>query len=134
MGCPYSLDLRERVVAAIPSGMSYRETTKSFIVGDPMGWARDRETGSPAALAMGGKRPLSLAIEHSWMLVRLEAKSDLTLRRLLLVAAPHRRQDYSSHATPDKDRRPDSGLLPIVGPPEATDPRTNSSSRNRSPG
>jgi transposase len=32
---------------------------------------------------MGGKRPFSLAMERPWVLARLEAKPDLTLRALL---------------------------------------------------
>ena len=44
---------------------------------------RERDTGSPAAQAMGGKRPFSLAMERPWVLARLEAKPDLTLRALL---------------------------------------------------
>jgi transposase len=57
MGRPYSLDLRERVISAVRSGMSRREAAEYFSVGisSAIRWAkRERETGSPAALAMGG--------------------------------------------------------------------------------
>lgn len=86
MGRPYSLDLRERVVSAVASGMSRREAAAHFSVGisSAIRWTkRERETGSPAALAMGGKRRFSLAKERPWLLARLEAKPDLTLRALL---------------------------------------------------
>ena len=86
MGRPYSLDLRERVVSAVRSGMSCREAAAHFSVGisSAIRWTRrERETGTPAALPMGGKRPFSLAMERPWMFARLEAKPDLTLRALL---------------------------------------------------
>ena len=86
MGRPYSLDLRERVVSAVRSGMSRREAAEQFSVGisSAIRWtAREGETGSPAALAMGGKRPFVLAMELPWIVSRLAAKPDLTLRALL---------------------------------------------------
>lgn len=86
MGRPYSLDLRERVVSAVRSGMSCREAAAYFSVGvsSAIRWTkRERDTGSPAALAMGGKRPFALARERPWVLARLAAKPDLTLRALL---------------------------------------------------
>ena len=47
-------------------------------------WARrDRETGSPAAAPMGGRRPLTLAAELPWITARMAEKSDITLRELL---------------------------------------------------
>ena len=86
MGRPYSLDLRERVTAAVRLGMSCREAAKQFGVGPATAirWARrEREIGSPAAFAMGGKRPFSLAAERDWVLGRLAAKPDISLRALL---------------------------------------------------
>ena len=86
MGRPYSLDLRERVVSAVRSGMSCREAAEHFDVGasTAIRWVqRDRDTGSPAALPMGGKRPFSLAMERPWVLARLASKPDITLRALL---------------------------------------------------
>jgi transposase len=47
-------------------------------------WAqRARETGSPAARPMGGKRPYLLAGQRNWLLARLDEKADLTLHTLL---------------------------------------------------
>jgi transposase len=86
MGRPYSLDLRERVVAAVRAGMSRREAAEHFSVGvsSAIRWTqRERQTGSPAAFSMGGKRPFALATERPWLLARLDAKPDLTLRALL---------------------------------------------------
>ena len=62
MGRPYSLDLRERVVAAVHGGMSCEEAAEHYEVSQSSAihWVRrDRETGSPAALPMGGKKPPS---------------------------------------------------------------------------
>jgi transposase len=86
MGRPYSLDLRERVVAAVCAGMSRRQAAKHFSVGvaTAIRWTkREEQVGSPAALGMGGKRPFALAAERAWVLARLEAKPDISLRALL---------------------------------------------------
>ena len=86
MGRPYSLDLRERVMAAIRSGMSCREAAERFDVSasSAIRWAeRNRETGSPAALPMGGKRPFSLETERTWVLTRMAETPDISLRALL---------------------------------------------------
>jgi transposase len=45
---------------------------------------RMKETGSPAALSMGGKRPFTLAAETDWVLARLKQKPDMTLNALPL--------------------------------------------------
>jgi transposase len=86
MGRPYSLDLRERVVAAMIAGMSGREAAKHFRIGEStaLRWVRRlRQTGSPEAKPMGGKRPFALAAHREWIIARLTAKPDLTLRALL---------------------------------------------------
>jgi transposase len=86
MGRPYSLDLRERVVAGVRSGMSCREAAAHLevSVSSTIRWARrERETGSPAALPLGGQRPFSLATERSWVLSRMAEQPDLTLRAVL---------------------------------------------------
>jgi len=66
--------------------MSCREAAEQFevSVSSAIRWARrQRETGSAAALPMGGKRPFSLAAERAWVLQRMAEKPDLTLRVLL---------------------------------------------------
>ena len=86
MGRPYSIDLRERVVAAMRAGMSGYEAAEHFGVSEPSArrWAkRNRETGSPAPLPMGGKRPFALAQQREQVLARVAAKPDITLRELL---------------------------------------------------
>ncbi len=83
MGAPYSLDLRERVVAAVDGGMSRAEAAELFSVShsSAIRWtSRARASGSPAALPMGGKKPFSLAGEEAWLRARLQAKPDITGR------------------------------------------------------
>jgi transposase len=48
---------------------------------------RQRDTGSAAAKPMGGKRPLVLAGERDWLLARIAAKPDVTLRALVTELA-----------------------------------------------
>jgi 'Paired box' domain len=73
MGRPYSLDLRERVVAAVErSGISRRRAAAQFGVGvsTSIHWVRRlRETGSISPGKMGGHKPKAIAGEHrgdSW--------------------------------------------------------------------
>ncbi len=67
MVVPYTLDLRERVVASsVASGMSRHGAAKLYQVSYAavIRWVtRSKQTGNPAALAMGGKRPFKLAEE-----------------------------------------------------------------------
>jgi transposase len=86
MGAPYSLDLRERVVGAVASGMSRRAAADYYQVSisTAIRWvARVKQTGSPAALPMGGKKPFTLAEESDWIRARLAEKPDITGRELL---------------------------------------------------
>ncbi len=84
MARPYSLDLRERVVASVAGGRSCRATATLFgiSVASVVKWSqRYRATGSAAAKPMGWlDRPLILLPERDWLLARLAAKPDLTLR------------------------------------------------------
>ena len=83
MARPYSLDLRERVAARVAAGETCRTVAALFgvSVSSVVRWSqRQRETGSAAAKPMGGKRPLVLAGERDWLLARIAAKPDLTLR------------------------------------------------------
>jgi putative transposase len=90
MGRLYSLDLRRRVVAAVRGGMSCEEAAEHHEVSasTAIRWVRrERETGSPAAFAMGGSRPFALAAQRDWLLARVATKRDITLRELLAELA-----------------------------------------------
>ncbi|WP_414638068.1 helix-turn-helix domain-containing protein [Aliidongia sp.] len=85
MACPYSSDLRERVVASVAGGRTCRKTALLFgvSVASVVKWSqRWRQTGSVRAKPMGGHRPLVLLAERDWLLARLEASPDVTLRGL----------------------------------------------------
>jgi transposase len=90
MGRAYSLDLRERVVAAVGAGESCRSVAATFkvSVASVVKWSqRFRRTGSAAARPMGGNRPYVLACERDWLLKRLGEQPDITLRALLAELA-----------------------------------------------
>ena len=70
MGRAYSVDLRERVVAAVTAGGSCRAVAATFkvSVSSVVKWSqRWRSTGSVAAQPMGGRRPLVLLSEREWL-------------------------------------------------------------------
>ena len=70
MAKPYSLDLRERVVAWVAAGEHCRAVAARFgvSVSSVVRWSqRQRQTGSAAAKPMGGHRPLALAAERRWL-------------------------------------------------------------------
>ena len=90
MARAYSLDLRERVVAAVAAGESCRKVAATFkvSVASVVKWSqRFRATGTPAARPMGGNRPYALAGERDWLLKRLSQQPDVTLRALLAELA-----------------------------------------------
>src|SRR6266516_804735 len=87
MGKPYSLDLRERVVAAVETGgRSCHQAAAQFCVGisTPSNVVRRlRETGSVRPGQMGGHKPKSISGAHrAWMLARIKGQ-DFTLRGLV---------------------------------------------------
>ncbi len=89
MGRAYSLDLRERVVAAVAAGESCRSVAATFkvSVASVVKWSqRYRATGSAAA-RLGGHRPYVLSSERDWLLKRLAQQPDITLRALLAELA-----------------------------------------------
>jgi transposase len=90
MARAYSLDLRERVVAAVAAGESCRKVAALFkvSVASAVKWSqRARATGSPAARPMGGNRPYALADQRDWLLKRLADQPDVTLRALVAELA-----------------------------------------------
>jgi putative transposase len=82
MGKPYSMDLRERVVAAVETGgLSCHQAAAQFGVGASTAivWVRRlRETGSVAPGQMGGHKPKAISGEHrAWLLERAKARDFL---------------------------------------------------------
>jgi transposase len=90
MGRPYSMDLRERVVAAVRSGMSRNRAAKQFgvAVSTAINWVRRLgETGSVAPGQMGGHKPKKIRGEQRlWLLGRIKER-DFTLRGLVAELA-----------------------------------------------
>ena len=90
MARAYSLDLRERVVAAVQDGAPCRTVADTFGISPAsvVKWSqRFRASGTAAANPMGGKRPFALADERYWLLDRVTAKPDITLRALVAELA-----------------------------------------------
>jgi putative transposase len=90
-GKPYSMDLRERVVAAVDKGgLSCHPAAAQFGVGvnTAILWVRRfRETGSVAPGQMGGRKPKRISGKHrDWLLERTKAR-DFTLRGLVTELA-----------------------------------------------
>jgi putative transposase len=90
-GKPYSLDLRERVVASVlTGGLSRNEAARRFGVGisTAINWVRRfQETGSVAPSKIGGYRPKAIVGEYrDWLVERLTGK-DFTLRGLVAELA-----------------------------------------------
>ena len=85
MSRPYSMDLRERVVAAVEGGLSRRQAAGVFDVGvsTVIRWVkRFRLTGSVAAKPMGGDHRSLLTGARAWILKRIAAEPDLTIEEL----------------------------------------------------
>jgi len=88
----YSLDLRDRVVAAVVAGESCRAVAMTFkvSVASVVKWSqRFRATGSAAAKPVGGVRRNSLGGQRDWLLARIVASPDVTLRGLVAELAEH---------------------------------------------
>ena len=87
MGKPYSMDLRDRVVAAVErEGVSRRQAAARFGVSysAAIAWLkRFRATGSAKPGQMGGHKPKKIAGAHrDWLLGRCR-QADFTLRGLV---------------------------------------------------
>jgi len=85
MGKPYSMDLRERAVAAVlRDGLSRHESAARFRVAPStvINWVRRvQETGSVAPGQMGGHKPKAIAGEHAAFLARRVQERGLHLAR-----------------------------------------------------
>jgi transposase len=81
-----SLDLRERVVAAVSGGMSRRQAAERFGVSaaSAIRWCqRQKETGSPASYKRGGDRWSARIDAHKRLILSLvEETCDVTLKEL----------------------------------------------------
>jgi putative transposase len=101
MGKPYSMDLRERVVAAVErEGLSRHEAASRFgiAVSTAINWVRRfRDRGSVAPGQMGGHKPRAIRGEHeAWLRERLR-DPDVTLRGLVVeLAGRGLKVDYHS--------------------------------------
>ena len=79
----YSSDLRERVVAMTRNGHSCREVARTFDVSiaSVVRWSQlFRASGSVAPRPYGIRRRPVLLPERDWLLARIAAAPDLTLR------------------------------------------------------
>ena len=91
MAKPYSIDLRERAVAAVVrDGLSRHRAAAQFGLGAStvINWVRRyRETGSVSPGQMGGHKPKAIrGAHHDWLVARIGEK-DFTLRGLVAELA-----------------------------------------------
>lgn len=88
-----SSDLRDRVVAAIREGASCRKAAKTFSVSvaSAVRWSQlARSTGSTSPRPAGARRRPVLLPERDWLLARVAAAPDLTVRALRADLAEQR--------------------------------------------
>ena len=101
MARPYSIDLRERVVAAVvEGGLSRRQAAVHFDVATStvIRWVRQfHETGSVAPGKIGGYKPKTITgAHHDWLVARCRER-EFTLRGLVAELAERGcRVDYRS--------------------------------------
>jgi transposase len=85
MPAPMSLDLRERIVAAVAGGSSIREAARRFAVSQSAAiklMQRVRTTGSAAPARFGGHRRPLLAPHEAGLRRLVETRPDSTLAEL----------------------------------------------------
>src|SRR6266852_840399 len=102
---PYSLDLRDRVVAAVEKeGMSRHQAASRFgiAVSTAVHWVRRyRTTGSAAPAKMGGYKPRTLRGEHAdWLIARCREK-DFTISQLVVELQADRGLKVDRHTVWD---------------------------------
>jgi transposase len=86
MGKPYSMDLRERVMAAIDGGLSTRRAAARFSVGIATAgaWARLKRAKGDVSPAKQGKPKGSVLDAHSTFIFGLiDAAPDITLDEIV---------------------------------------------------
>lgn len=82
---PYSNDLRERALALVAKGQSRSAVARLLGLAEStvINWAKRKDlTGDFAAKPMGGKRKALLLPERDWLLARVSAVPDVTVRAL----------------------------------------------------
>jgi transposase len=85
MGKPYSMDLRERVIAAVEGGMSTRQAAARFSIGIATAgaWARLKRVTGAVAPARQGKSKGSVLDAHAHFICGLiEETPDITLEEI----------------------------------------------------
>ena len=87
MGKPYSIDLRERVVAAVlQGGLSRNRAAAQFdvAVSTVVNWVRRfQDTGNVAPGQMGGHKPKAISGDHQVFAARRVREEGITLRGLV---------------------------------------------------
>lgn len=133
---PYSMDLRERLVAAVEAGESRRSAARRFGVSASVAvkWLqRVKRTGSVAPDQVGGYRRPALEGEREWMLARIAEQPDLTLRALAAELAERgvkagqyavwsffKREGLTFKKNPARGRAATTGRGPQASPLEAS--------------
>lgn len=82
---PYSQDLRERAVALVAAGNSRRSVAHLLDLAEStvINWSKRQDvTGHCTAKRVGGNRQPLLLGERDWLLARVSAAPDLTVRAL----------------------------------------------------
>ena len=84
MGKPYSLDLRERVVAALEGGMSTAQAAAGFSIGKATAGAKLKRSQGDVRPAKQGKPKGSVLDAHeAFILGALQDKPDTTLEEMV---------------------------------------------------
>ena len=85
MGKPYSMDLRERVIAALDGGMSTRQAAKRYLIGIATAgaWGRLKRSTGEVRPARQGKPKGSVLDAHADFIFGLIAEApDITLEEI----------------------------------------------------
>lgn len=85
MGRYFSVDLRQRVIDAIESGLSTRAAARRFSIGESTAGAwhrRWRQTGQVAAARQGGPQGSKLDPHRAFILGLIEADKDIALKEI----------------------------------------------------
>jgi transposase len=101
MGRPYSLDLRERVIAAVEGGMSTRQAAARFSIGIATAgaWARlKRSTGSVSPARQGKPKGSVLDVHADFIFGLIDKAPDITLEEIAERLAQERAMEVVSTA------------------------------------